>query len=149
MVKRNFEPKTIKYSPPTGYSSISSIPYTVAAALVEGKFTVDEVSDEKVKDPLILKTASKVKPKVNNNFIDYENAKVVIKLKNGEIYEHAPEEAIGSPEMPASREIIAGKFKTNAKNVLPEENIQAIIGTVDKFDKLDNVSELMRLLKEK
>ena len=147
MVKRNFEPEEIKYCPPTGYASISSIPYTVAAALVEGRFTVDEVSDEAVKKPQILRIARKVGRSVNSNFLDYQNAKVNIKLKNGESYEHSPEQAIGSPEMPASREIIEAKFKSSTKHVLSEERMQEVIDTVDKLDKLDDVSRLVSLLK--
>jgi 2-methylcitrate dehydratase PrpD len=148
-VKRNFDPKEIKYSPPNGYASISSIPYTVAAALVEGQFTLKEVSDDKVKDPQILKTAKKVKRGVNPDFIDYRNALVNIKLKDGKSYERYLEDAIGSPEMPVSREIIEGKFRTNAENVLSEGKIQAVIDMVDTLDKLEDISGLMRLLKSK
>jgi len=147
MVKRNFEPAEIKYSPPTGYASISSIPYTVAAALVEGRFTVEEVSDEAVKKTQILELARKVQRSVNTNFLDYQNAAVNITLKNGKTYKHSPEQAIGSPEMPASRKIIEDKFISSTKHVLSEERMQEVIDTVDKFDKLDDVSGLMRLLK--
>lgn len=121
----------------------------MAAALVEGRFTLKEVSDDKVKDPQILKTARKVKRGVNPNFIDYRNALVNITLKNGKSYERYLEDAIGSPEMHVSREIIEGKFRTNAENVLSEGKIQAVIDTVDKLDKLEDISELMRLLKSK
>ena len=121
----------------------------MAAALEEGRLTLKEVSDDKVKDPQILKTAGKVKRGVNPNFIDYRNALVHIRLKDGTSYERYLEDAIGSPEMQASREIIEGKFRSNAENVLPEGNIQEVIDTVDELDKLENISELMRLLKPK
>ena len=134
MVKRNFEPEEIKYSPPSGYAAISSIPYTVAAALVEGRFTVDEL-------------ARKVQRGVNTNFLDYQNAAVDIKLKNGENYIYSPEQAIGSPEMPASREMIEDKFKTSSKHVLSENRMQEVIDTIAKLEELEDVSRVMRMLK--
>jgi 2-methylcitrate dehydratase PrpD len=121
----------------------------VAAALVEGQFTLKEVSDDKVKDPQILKTARKVKRGVNPDFVDYRNALVNIRLKDGKSYERYLEDAIGSPEMQASREMIEGKFRTNAEHVLSEGKIQAVIDTVDALDTLEDISGLMRLLNSK
>jgi 2-methylcitrate dehydratase PrpD len=70
--RRNFEPEEVKYRPPSGYSSITSIPYMVSAALVEGKLTLREVTDEKVKDPKILKLIQKVKRIEDLFFKDYQ-----------------------------------------------------------------------------
>ena len=146
-VKRNFEPEEIKYSPPNGYASISSIPYTVAAALVEGQFTLNEVSDEKVKNPRILDMAKKVKPAVDDGFRDYQNARVHIKLKDGSTCERYLENAIGSPQHPAPPELIEGKFKTIAEHLISGSRIQQIIDTIAHLEDLERMDELMMLLK--
>ena len=146
-VKRNFEPEDIKYSPPSGYASISSIPYTVAAALVEGQFTLNQVSDEKVKDPRILHMAKKVKRAVDDGFRDYQNARVQIKLKDGSNYERYLENAIGSPQHPVPPELIEGKFKTISEHLISDSRIQQIIDTIAHLEDLERVDELMMLLK--
>jgi len=147
MAKRNFEPEEIKYSPPTGYAAIHSIPYTVAAALALGRFTKDELSDDAVKNTQVLKLARKVKPGIDSNFLDYQNAEVSIKLKDGKCFKHAVKHAIGSPQMPAPREIIEDKFINNSRHVLSEARMREVIDEVAKFDEQRDVSILMGLLK--
>ena len=60
----------------------------VAAALVEGRATLAEVSDEKVKDPKILNTARKVARIVDPSFEDYRSASVTIKVNDGQVFKH-------------------------------------------------------------
>lgn len=145
---RNFEPEHIKYTPPTGYAAISSIPYMVSAALVEGKLTLAEVTDEKVKDPRILQVAQKVKRAEEPSFKDYQNAKVEIKLRDGRVLKREQTVAVGSPEMPASQEMVEAKFRTNAKQCMSGKNMDEIIATVTNLENLDDVSVLMKLLQK-
>jgi 2-methylcitrate dehydratase PrpD len=144
--KRNFEPEDIKYAPPNGYSAISSIPYMVSATLVEGKLTLREVTDEKVKDPKILKLIQKVKRSEDLFYKDYQNAAVEIRLRDGRIFKRAQTDAVGSPEIPAPREMIEAKFRSNADQWMSDRNLDKIIETVQDFENLNDIRVLTALL---
>jgi 2-methylcitrate dehydratase PrpD len=120
----------------------------VGAALVEGRATLAEVSDEKVKDPRILKTARKVTRTVDPSFEDYRNASVTLKMKDGRTYRHDQKAALGSPELPAPREMIEEKFLANVVEVLSKKKAQAVIDAVAHLEELHRVSELMELLQK-
>jgi len=120
----------------------------VAAALVEGRATLAEVSDEKVKDPKILKMARKVTRTVDPSFEDYRSASLSIKMKDGNMYQHDQKAALGSPEMPAPREMIEDKFWANVDGILSKKRGQAVMDTVANLEGLHRVSELMNLLQK-
>lgn len=147
-IKRNFEPEHIKYTPPTGYAAISSIPYMVSASLVEGQLTLAEVTDEKVKDPRILQVAQKVKRAEEVTYRDYQNASVEIKLRDGRVVKRAQTVAVGSPEMPASQELVEDKFRKNAKQCMSDRDMDKLIATVLKLEKLEDLSILIKLLRK-
>ncbi len=146
-MKRNFEPSEVKYTPPNGYAAISSIPYMVSASLVEGRLSLAEVTDEKVKDPRILETAQKVKRVEDLSFKDFRNAAVEIRTRDGRSVKHAQTDAIGSPAIPASREMIESKFRSNASACMTAKNMDDIIETVLHLEELDDISGLMTLLR--
>jgi 2-methylcitrate dehydratase PrpD len=144
--KRNFEPETVKYAPPSGYAAISSIPYMVSAALVEGRLTLWEVTDEKVKDPRIRKLIQKVKRTEDLFFKDYKNAAVEIRMRDGRRYKREQTDAVGSPEVPAPREMVEAKFRSNADQWMSRRNIDRIIETVQGFEHLHDIKTLTTLL---
>jgi 2-methylcitrate dehydratase len=147
-MKRNFEPEQIKYTPPNGYSAITSIPYMVSAALVEGQLTLNEVTDEKVKDPRILKLAQTLRRSEDVLFVDYQDAAVEIRLRDGRVVKHAQTDAVGSPEIPASDEVVEAKFRKNSERWISPKNMDEIIDTVGNLEELDDVSMLMGLLQK-
>ncbi len=147
-IKRNFEPAQARYTPPTGYSAITSIPYMVSAALVEGRLTLAEVTDEKVKDPRILAVAQRVKRSEEPFFKDYQNAAVEIRLRDGRVVKQVQTDAVGSPETPAPPEMIKAKFRGNAGQCMSDRNMDKIIETVENLEDLEDVSVLMKLLKK-
>jgi len=121
----------------------------VAAALVKGQLTLAEVSDEMVKDPEILKMARKVTRTVDPSFKDFRSASVMIKMKNGTIYQHHQEAALGSPELPAPKETIEDKFRANAEKCISTKKVEEVIDTIARLEDIKNVSEFMRLLQAK
>lgn len=120
----------------------------VGAALVEGRATLAEVSDEKVKDPKILRMARKVTRIVDPSFEDYRSASVTVKMKDGRMYQHDQKAALGSPEMPAPRKMIEDKFLANVDGMLSKKRAQAVIDAVAHLEELHRVSELMELLQK-
>lgn len=146
-VRRNFEPEQVKYSPASGYAAISSIPYMVAAALVEGRLTLNEVTDEKVRDPQILAVARKVKWHVDRSYRDYQNAAVEIRLQDGRSCRREQTDAIGSPEIPAPRELVESKFRANAEYGMASKHAKRIIEVVSGLENSADINELTALLR--
>ena len=144
--KRNFEPEEVKYAPPNGYAAISSIPYMVSAALVEGRLTLREVTDEKVKDRRILKLIQKVKRAEDLFFKDYKNAAVEIRMQDGRRFKREQTDAVGSPEIPAPREMVEAKFRSNAEQWMSSRAIDRIIATVRDLENLQDITVLTTLL---
>jgi 2-methylcitrate dehydratase PrpD len=75
--------------------------------------------------------------------------RVTIVMKNGEKYTEQVDHCLGSVENPMSFDDCAKKFRECAKTSikpLKEDQINRVIGMVDKLDKLDDVSEVIRLL---
>ena len=60
VVKTVCEPAANKRRPANSYDAQFSIPYTVAAALRRGRFTLDELEDDALGDPAILALADRV-----------------------------------------------------------------------------------------
>ncbi len=146
-IKRNFEPERIKYSPPNGYAAISSIPYMVAASLVAGRLSLKEVTDSKVKDPRIIALARKVKRAEDPSFRDYQNAAVEIRMRDGRSYKHAQTDAVGSPDIPAPREMVENKFRSNADRCLSPKNMDRIIEMVANLESISDINELTTILR--
>jgi len=64
------------------------------------------------------------------------------------VFKHDQKAALGSPEMPAPREMIEDKFLENVNGLLSKKRAQAVIDTVGNLEDLRQVSELMRLLRK-
>lgn len=118
----------------------------VSAALVEGKLTLREVTDEKVKDPKILRLIQKVKRSEDLSFKDYQNAAVEIRMRDGRVFKRTQTDAVGSPEIPATLDMIEAKFRSNADRWMSDKNIDRIIETVQNFENLKDITTLMALL---
>jgi 2-methylcitrate dehydratase PrpD len=73
-------------------------------------------------------------------------AKVMIKLKNGAIYEETVYAAKGTILNPMTKEEVYQKFRGFASAVLPNHNREAIIETVAELERVENIRELIRLV---
>jgi 2-methylcitrate dehydratase PrpD len=73
---------------------------------------------------------------------------VEVKTKQGKTYHEEVKYSKGTPNNPFTKEELKDKFRTLASSVLSERRINRIIDTVEKIEKLENISILARLLKE-
>jgi 2-methylcitrate dehydratase PrpD len=127
-----------------------SLQYCVAVFLLEGKALVEQFAEEKVSDSEVLELAKRVEilldDEVEKVYPDRFANKVEILLRSGERFETRVDFAKGSSERPMSFEEVAEKFKSLAGRVIAERRIDAIVEAVEKFEKLDDIRELTRLL---
>ena len=140
-----------KYKPTTKETADHSLPYCIAAALVDGNVLPSSFSEEKLKDPQIWDMLSKIKvigdPAIDGLFPETKRAIVSIGTIDGRTFTEQVDYAKGSPENPMSDEEVVAKFRSNAENAMSVERQQQIIdATWALGEKNAKISDYMKLL---
>lgn len=109
------EPASAKLEPRSDYDAKFSLPFIVATILNRGQFTLAELEDESLRDPANLALAAKVRyesdPKAT--FPQYFHGEVVVKLRDGSVFQHREDDNRGSQERPLTQQDIEAKFYDN------------------------------------
>ena len=128
-----------------------SIPYCVAAMLVEGGMFVDQCDEEKIADPTLVDLASRVEVRPSAGIdglgpYGQRRARVRVNLRNGQVLEAEVEHRPGSPANPLSTEQIREKFMRLATHAVPEDRAVTIADMVMGLETLPDVTTLAREL---
>ena len=117
IVHRLWEPIAMKRSPPNGYAAKFSTPYAIAAGILKGDAGLGEYDEEVVKDPAMLRLASKVSYIIDpaNPYPNQFTGHLRVTLKNGEIYEHRQDFFKGGAEHPLGDADLRRKFLANCE----------------------------------
>jgi len=123
-----------KYKPTTKETADHSLPYCIAAALVDGQVLPSSFDEKKLQDPAIWNMLSKIKvaadPEIDALFPGVKRAQVSITTSGGQVHSAQVDHAKGSPENPMSDEEIAAKFIANSSAVLSTGQLQEIMASV-------------------
>jgi len=145
------QPEEEKAKPETGYAAKFSGPFTVATALVGGGglgVSLDDFTDEAVRDPVKLDLASRVRcvadEECNRIFPNQFPAVLRVRLENGEVRGARVSHNRGGPENPLSDEELEIKFRTNAKRALSADRVEELRAALDALDESDTVEAVMR-----
>jgi 2-methylcitrate dehydratase PrpD len=124
--------------------------FGIALRLIKGDNSFKEYSEENLKDPEVLDLGRRTKFILDEGLGKLPNSdnpvKVMIKLKNGMVYEETVYAAKGSILNPMTKEEVYQKFTGFASAVLPDYKTEAIIETVAKLEHIDNTHKLSQLL---
>lgn len=124
--------------------------FGIALQLIKGGNTFKEYSEDNLRDPGLLELARKTEFILDEELGKLPNsnnpANVMIKRKNGAIYEQTVHAAKGSVLNPMTKEEVCQKFIEFASVALPHHKTEAIIETVARLDSVDNIRELTQLL---
>ncbi len=111
-----------KYRPESRESADHSLPYCIAAALVDHKITTQSFSEETMKDPKIWEVIDKIKGEASVEFEKMfpakQPSKVVVKTKDGREFSEYLEYPKGDPREPMSIEDIENKFNALSDGLL-------------------------------
>ncbi len=125
--------------PATPSAARFSLPFTVAAAVIQGEVTENSFSPENVRNEKIQALAGKVKLIVTDKWEKPYPAKrgvgIIIAEKNGKVHKNEMDLAIGEPENPATWDDFARKFYANATLVLPRDKAAKLEETVLNLEK--------------
>jgi 2-methylcitrate dehydratase len=104
-----------KYRPESRETADHSLPYCIAAALVDHKITTQSFSDKKLKDPRIWEVIDKIKGEPSQEFEKMfpakQPSKVVVKTKDGREFSEYLEYPKGDPREPMTMEDLDNKFE--------------------------------------
>lgn len=140
-----------KYDPRSKETADHSLPYVVAAALVDRQVTPLQFTPEKIMDSAIRAQLRKVEvvadPKIEKVFPALQRVIVTIRTTSGNEFSKQLDFPKGDPRNPLSDREIEEKFAALAGAVLSKAAQQKVKDAVWRLEKLRSVSELMRLLK--
>jgi 2-methylcitrate dehydratase len=140
-----------KYKPTTKETADHSLPYCIAAALVDGNVLPSSFSEEKLKDLQIGKMLSKIKvvvdPAIDALFPGIKRAIVSITTNDGQTLTEQVDDAKGSPENPMSDDEIIAKFAANVEKTMSTKRQKEIIEATWALGEKDSkISDYMKLL---
>jgi len=138
-----------KYKPVTTYDAKFSIPYVSVAALVNGKVTVWDFEEQKIRDNKVLRMMEKIKAYHNPELDKYVNsnvapARVRVRVK-GKVYEEGVVNHKGTPGNPVNREDVINKFKDNTRFSWAKGNSDKVIERVIRLEDF-TVKDIISLL---
>ncbi len=138
-----------KYRPESRETADHSLPYCIAAAVVDGKITPQTFSEEKLKDPRIWEVIDKIKGEASEEFEkmfpEKQPSKATVILNDGSTYSAYLEYPKGDYRQPMTEEELQTKFNALSDGLLSEERqkeVKEMIFAAEKF----NAGEFMNKL---
>jgi len=139
-----------KYRPESRETADHSLPYCLAAAMVDKKITTGSFSNEKLEDPRIFEVIDKIKGEPSIEFEKMfpakQPSKVVITTKNGKKYSEYLEYPKGDPREPMTMEDLENKFNSLASDKFNDSELlelKELIFNCDKHSVEDFMNKLV------
>jgi 2-methylcitrate dehydratase PrpD len=147
-------PEHVRLAPRTVVEAQFSIPYTVAAAWIDGPPSIGHFTSEGLQRPDVLELASRVKPYVDDE-IDSEwsrfvtPAKVTVRFRDGESLQTRVDYPKGHPKNMITQQEFATKASdcaAYAAATLPADTAGRLGTAVSALESLPDVEDLVRIL---
>ena len=139
-----------KYDPRTKETADHSLPYVIAAALVDRRVTPEQFEPERILDPVIRAQLGKVKveadPEIEAVFPELQRVIVTIVTADGRELERRLDFPKGDPRNPMTDDELAEKFDALAAPVCTPERVAAAKEALSRVERYDNLSDMMREL---
>ncbi|MFQ6114015.1 MAG: MmgE/PrpD family protein [bacterium] len=144
-----FDPE--KYRPTSRETADHSLPYCIAAAIVDRKITREQFQGDRITDPEIQSVLPKIKGEASQEFEkmfpEKQPSKVTVRLKNGQMYSAQVEYPKGDPREPMSNEDLENKFRSLASGLISDKKQQEIKEAIWNLESFKYTSEFMDLLR--
>ena len=143
-----FDPE--KYKPKNRETADHSLPYTIAAAVVDREITTDQFSVERINDPQIQAVLPKIVGEASEEFErmfpEKQPSKVVITLTDGSTFKAEVEYPKGDPREPMTQEDLDMKFESLTSSLMDNDKREKIKATIWNLESLNNMGDLMKEL---
>jgi 2-methylcitrate dehydratase PrpD len=146
-------PEQVRLAPRTIVEAQFSIPYTVAAAWIDGVLRIGHFSAEGLLRHDVLELASRVRPYVDEE-IDREwsrfvtPARVTVQFCDGESADVRVDHPKGHPKNMMTREEFAAKASDCASYAAVSLSADGLTAAVDELASLSDVADLVRVMTE-
>ena len=139
-----------KYDPHTKETADHSLPYVIAAALVDRQVTPVQFTMEKIMDPKIREQLNKVEvvadPEIEKVFPALQRVVVQIQTRDGRSFQRQLDFPKGDPRNPLTDQEIDEKFAALAEGVLSASAQKKLKEAVWSLERVGSVSDLMALM---
>lgn len=139
------------WHPATRETADHSIPYCVAAALVDGGITAQSFSARRIRDPLIARllerTTIRERPEYSQRYPGEWNCRIELAMRGGGHRAHEARYFKGHARDPLTDAEIEMKFRGLAARVLTPAQIDRVLATAWRLEKLDDIGELLALFR--
>jgi len=140
-----------KYDPRSKETADHSLPYVIAAALVDRQVTPAQFTMQKIMDPTVRAQLKKVvvvaDPEIEKVFPALQRVVVTIHTTDGKEFTKQLDYPKGDPRNPLTDREIEEKFAALAGPVLGKAAQKKVRDTVWSLEKLDSVGGLMKLMR--
>jgi 2-methylcitrate dehydratase PrpD len=142
------EPAAAKRRPRSEYDAKFSLPYFVAACLVRGRFTLDELEPGSLEDPRILALCERVSCEHDDEsaFPQYFSGAVEIELRDGRRFARRERIHRGADARPLSPAEIERKFYDNATRAVSRAHAERVREAVASLERAPDLVELCEAL---
>src|SRR6266702_4755996 len=140
-----------KYDPHTKETADHSLPYVIAAAIVDRQVTPAQFEMKKIMDPVIRAQLKKVEvvadPEIEKVFPALQRVIVTITTTEGQSFTEQLDYPKGDPRNPLTDAEVEEKFAALAEGVLSAGAQKKLIDAIWSLEKVGSVSKLMALMK--
>jgi 2-methylcitrate dehydratase PrpD len=141
------EPVVEKRAPAAAWTGRTSLPFSLAEAMVTGRLDSRSYSEQALANRDILEMAVRVRHVVDPEAPPKGRFKghVIVETRAGRRLEHVELANRGSPQNPMSESDVIAKFIDNARASLPATRCEDIVTAVRALERLSSVRQLVKL----
>jgi 2-methylcitrate dehydratase len=137
-----------KWHPTTRESADHSLPYILAAVLIDGRFSDDIFSESRIRDARIQEMASRIAVNEDKDYSRQFPAKIrcriEIRTKSGKELTAQVDYPRGHTSNPMTDEEVWGKFRMLAGRKLPKEQVEQALEAMLTFDTAKGLDPLFQ-----
>jgi len=142
-----------KYKPTSKETADHSLPYCLAAAVVDGMVTPSQFKDEKLKDPQIWELLPKIKvvaePEFEKLFPQLKATEVAIATTEGKKHQLRVDYPKGDYRDPMSENELIDKFDSMVLDKVGSAQRDRIVENIMDLEKVKSMKEFMQLMVQK
>ena len=139
-----------KWHPATRESADHSLPFIIAAVLIDRGFSDEIFSQERLRDPAVYALADRIAvkedPAFTKRFPDEIPCRIEIRTRAGEVKTASVDYPRGHVKNPLSDEEVTAKFKSLAGRLLSPKETEIALEKVWNLDKAKNLHGLLEAL---
>ena len=136
-----------KYHPTTRETADHSLPYCVAALILDGKLTTDQFTEKRINAPDIKDMIHRVKvlaePRYEKMFPEKKPAGAILRAKNGQAFEAEVDFPKGDYRNPLNDDELLAKFDSLVLDQISKEKRDRIVDMIWNLEEVKNVKNLM------